>query len=219
MPTKSQLENRVDELEQDMRRLKRAYGQALIDLPKFKERDSQGPQATWCPHSQAAIQRALAEWEKNIIEPDPEIDNYIRSRDGLGWTWADQYVKNGQFAWCGAFAAWCWTDARYDLRQKVFPSCYRLHARWASTSRRIKDPLQMLPGDIVVISTSNGASWGDHITLCLEAPSGESSYKAIEGNARGELSNGERAEGVVVNTRPLGRVMFVYRLLEEDLDV
>lgn len=222
MPTKTQLEDRVEALENEVRRLQRAERQATMNLPQVKalrEGGLDNPEASWSPHAQQALGRALCEWDQIIKDPDAEIDRYIRSREGLGWSWSDEYQRNGQFAWCGAFAAFCWTQVKFPIRQKIFPSCYRLYEQWSNTARRIKDPSNMLPGDIVVISTVNGAKWGDHITLCHEAPNGGDSYEALEGNAKGTLGDGSTGEGVIKQTRPLSRVMFVYRVLEEDLDV
>ena len=216
MPTKAELENQVESNSQEIRRLQRALKQAHIDLPEIQRKELDNPVPHWIPAVETALNRAEAEWNRVVIEPDARIDDYIRTRDGLGWSWAEQYKKNGQFAWCGAFAAYAWSSVRLDIRQKIFPSCYRFYSRWGKTQRCI-EPSLMLPGDIVIISTVNGASWGDHITVATSAPSSDGTFETIEGNARGILGNGSTGEGVIKLTRPMERVMYVYRVLEEDL--
>lgn len=217
MPTKADLEERVDDLEHEVRRLHRALGQADIDLPKVQKRLITNARPHRSEHSITALKRAEAEWARVVKEPDARIDDYVRSRDGIGWTWEKPYARNGQFAWCGAFAAFCWSSVRFSIRQKIFPSCYRLYSRWLNTARYIETK-QMLPGDIVVVYTSKRSVQGDHITLCLEAPDCEGNFKTIEGNAHGTAGDDTRAEGVVKNTRSLDQVAHVYRLLSEDFD-
>ena len=217
MPTKTELETKVDELEQHVRRLERQIGQTALDQTELKER-----MVTWVKppqneHAQEAVKRGLQEWESVIKEPDQRINSYIRSCDGIGWTWEKDYVKNGQFAWCGAFAAFCWTHIKMNIRRKIFPSCWRMYNAWSQTSRCI-DPKHMQPGDIVVISTAKKATQGDHITICREPVDENGMFKTIEGNARGELGDGTHGEGVVKCQRPLSSVAWVYRILAEDLD-
>jgi len=89
------------------------------------------------------IERALAAWSRDIIDPpgkslnDPafdsdrtEIDAYIRNGVLLGGTQNPRtfkYQKDGDYEWCGAFAAHCWEPfIQSDLRQLYFPSTYRL---------------------------------------------------------------------------------------------
>jgi len=216
MPTKADLETQVENNAQEIRRLQRALAQAHIDLPEIQRKKLDNTTPHWIPAVETALSRSEAEWHRVVIEPDARIDDYIRTRDGLGWSWAEQYKKNGQFAWCGAFAAYCWSAVRFDIRQKIFPSCYRLYSRWGKTERCI-EPHLMLPGDIVVISTVNGASWGDHITLCTSAPTADGTFETVEGNARGILGDGDTGEGVIKLTREMERVMYVYRVLEGDL--
>jgi hypothetical protein len=52
------------------------------------------------------------------------ILSYIR--EGLGWDSA--YRRDGDFAWCGAFVAYCWAAAGLHpvLRRECFASTYRL---------------------------------------------------------------------------------------------
>ena len=216
MPTKADLEVTISELEHDVRRLSRSLGQAKLDLQELPERLVNYPRPQRSEQSSVAIDRALAEWSSMVEEPDQRINTYIRSMEGIGWTWEKEYVKNGQFAWCGAFAAFCYTAVSFKTRQKIFPSCYRLYSNWSQTSRRI-EPRDMLPGDIVVVYSSARATWGDHITLCRVAPI-DGKFETIEGNAHGTLGDGSHGEGVIARERSLDEVAFVYRLLAEDFD-
>ena len=217
MPTKAEMEERLGALEHEVRRLNRALGQAEIDLPQVQKRLITNARPHRSEHSVEALKRAEAEWARVVKEPDARIDDYIRSREGIGWTWEKPYTRNGQFAWCGAFAAFVWTSVRFSIRQKIFPSCYRLYSRWVNTARHIEAD-QMLPGDIVVVYAGKRSVQGDHITICSEAPDCDGKFKTIEGNAHGTAGDGERAEGVVKNTRSLDQVAHVYRLLSEDFD-
>lgn len=90
-----------------------------------------------------AIERGLAAWSRDIIDPPSrsindsnfdsdraEIDSYIRNGLLLGGTQNPKtfkYEKDGDFEWCGAFAAHCWEPfVAADLRRLYFPSTYRL---------------------------------------------------------------------------------------------
>lgn len=216
MPTKADLEATISTLEHDVRRLSRSLGQAKLDLQELPERLVNYPRPQRSEQSSAAIDRALAEWSSMVEEPDRRIDTYIRSMDGIGWNWEKEYTRNGQFAWCGAFAAFCYRAVKFKTRQKIFPSCYRLYSNWSQTSRKI-EPRDMLPGDIVVVYSSARATWGDHITLCRVAPM-DAKFETLEGNAHGTLGDGSHGEGVIARERSLDEVAFVYRLLAEDFD-
>ena len=217
MPTKAEMEERLGALENEVRRLNRALGQTEIDLAPVQKRLITNARPHRSEHSIEALKRAEAEWQRVVKEPDSRIDDYIRSRDGIGWSWEKPYTRNGQFAWCGAFAAFAWSSVRFNIRQKIFPSCYRLYSRWVNTARHIEAD-QMLPGDIVVVYTSKRSVQGDHITLCLTAPDCDGCFETIEGNAFGTAGDGLRAEGVVKNVRSMDQVAHVYRLLSEDFD-
>jgi hypothetical protein len=90
-----------------------------------------------------ALERAIAAWNRDIIDPpsqsirdvqfDPdraEIDGYIRNAvllGGVQYPKVFRYTKDGDYEWCGAFAAHCWEPFIHaDLRQLYFPSTYRL---------------------------------------------------------------------------------------------
>ena len=185
-----------------------------------------------------AISRAEREWDQCIKEANPIINNYIIHKPGLNWkAWSrdsevngqklkqnfTSYHKNGDFEWCGAFVAYCYTDLDPYVRYKNLASTARLNF-WniGSNARRIK-PEDIQPGDIVVIYRNNprDLKHGDHITLCVDASGikdGKGYFSTIEGNAVGKLGNGKRGQGVVKNNRSLDRVAYAYRLLKQDFE-
>jgi hypothetical protein len=218
MPTKAEIQDKLDNLEQDYRRLERAFNQAQLDINalEIEDHDYNTPAISF--HAREAIKRAEVELNRVVVDPGDRINAYIRSAEGLGWSWVEPYTKNGEFAWCGAFASFCYTKVNSNIRKKIFPSCYRLYSNWAKTSRKI--PIQdVQAGDIVVIYTAKRSVQGDHITLCVDASTKKGGYiKTIEGNAKGELGNGEFGEGVVRQERELEKIAHVYRLLGSDFD-
>jgi hypothetical protein len=233
--TKRDLEIEVKELtlaladikestEHEIRRYKRALAQAQIDLT-VDEVDTRPARAVYaCPQSEEAVKRASAEWGRNVTEPEYEgdwqrINTYIKGSEGLGWSWEDDYTHNGQFSWCGAFAAFAYGQSVLpSIRKKIFPSCYRMWANWGASSR-CRDGENPLPGDIVTVYTSSdkSPSYGNHIVLCVSAIDGEGYFHTIEGNAHGEGPEG-RIEGVIKRTRHMSNVAHIYRLLSEDYE-
>tara|TARA_X000000368_G_scaffold138401_1_gene108817 strand:- start:2545 stop:3228 length:684 start_codon:yes stop_codon:yes gene_type:complete len=221
--TKAELETRIESLENDVRRMSRALGQAHIDLDITVTQAHTYPTPAISEHAIRAIKRAKAELDLVVKEPSSRISVYIgdnvnKSTQGLGWTWLDPYTRNGQFAWCGAFAAFAHTEVRAQIRKKIFPSCYRLYSNWSNTSRHI-DPSKVQAGDIVVIYTSKRSVQGDHITLCIDTSTIAEGYiKTIEGNAHGTLGDGTQGEGVITRERTTDEIAHVYRLLAGDFD-
>jgi hypothetical protein len=218
MPTKAELENQIESLEQDLRRVKRALGQAELDLDitHIEIKDHITPAAS--DQMKDVLSRANVEWDRVVKDPSQRIDAYIKSSAGLGWSWEKAYVQNGQFAWCGAFAAFCYTKANFNIRKKIFPSCYRLYSNWGQTSRKIAtDKIQR--GDIVVVWSGKNSVQGDHITICSNADTLKSGYiSTIEGNAVGTLGDETRGEGVIKRQRSVDEIAHVYRLLASDYD-
>jgi len=218
MPTKAELENKIEDLEQDLRRVKRALGQAELDLDitQIEIKDFVTPHST--EHALEAISRAKLEWERVVKDPSPRVDAYIKSAAGLGWSWEKPYIKNGQFAWCGAFASFCYTKASANIRKKIFPSCYRMYKNWGQTSRYV--PVNKIQrGDIVIVWAGKHSTQGDHITLCVDADALSLGYiSTIEGNAVGTLGDGSRGEGVIKRQRTVDEIAHVYRLLASDFD-
>jgi hypothetical protein len=93
-----------------------------------------------------------------------------------------------------------------------------MYKAWSQSSRRI-EPAKVSPGDIVIVFTSKRSIQGDHITLCVDASTIDQGYiTTIEGNAHGELGDGEYGEGVITRQRTLDEFAHVYRLLGDDFD-
>jgi len=160
--------------------------------------------------AEKAVLVAKEEFSKNIREPkgkmaSPEIDKYIRSEDGLYWTWEKPYESNRQFEWCGAFAAFCYgkNGLKKEIRKEHLPSTYRLYS-WlhskAGKGREVK-PKDILPGDVVVVKPQEGGKrYGNHICLAVDVQ--EDGIVTIEGNATGNFPDETRGEGVITTKRP-----------------
>lgn len=218
MPTKADLENKIESLEHDLRRVKRALGQAELDLDitQIEIKDYVTPHTV--DHAREAIDRAKSEWARVVKDPSQRIDAYIKSNAGIGWTWEKAYVQNGQFAWCGAFAAFCYTKVNFNIRKKIFPSCYRMYSNWGQTSRKIATN-KVQAGDIVIVWAGKHSTQGDHITLCVDADAINLGYiSTIEGNAHGTLGDESYGEGVIKRQRSVDEIAHVYRLLASDFD-
>lgn len=154
-------------------------------------------------------------WRSRVVEPDKDgdpansaqvIDSYIRGPMGGGWSWLDEYVRNGQSAWCGMFAAYCYRSAgiKAAIARKVFPSCYRLYSSWFGSDRYV--PLsEVESGDVLVVgSVKPGANkWGYHITIVEDVNLSLGTVNTFEGNAHGLGPDGQRYEGVVKQVRAL----------------
>jgi len=217
---------KINDLEEELRRAHRTVGQLRLDMKAALEAPSIIERRVYTsPQALKAIERAEAEWALNVTEPEykgewKRINTYIKSREGIGWTWQDDYMKNGQFAWCGAFVAFAYGDElNFPIRQKIFPSCLRLWNAWGK-SARCRDGEAPQAGDIVVIFNDiNNKSdpQGNHITLCIEPPNDLGLFSTIEGNARGAGPEG-RIEGVIKRQRDINSIAHIYRLLAEDFE-
>lgn len=162
-----------------------------------------------------AVETALDEWDQIVKEPPGEgwerIDGYIRDDLGLGWASADAsnlsepipYTKNGQFAWCGAFQAWCWGNAglRKDIRYSSMASLYRIH-KFAHGTKRFINPEDIKRGDVVCMGEVDGPDHGQHMAMAL-ADFRDDYVITLEGNAHGEGPYGDYCEGVVQRQRPV----------------
>jgi len=210
--------------EHEVRRLQRSILQMGLDL-KALEVDRRPERNVYASsQSREAIERAQCEWERNVTEPSyggdwQRINTYIKSSEGIGWSWEPDYTKNGQFSWCGAFVAFAYGGSvRLDIRKKIFPSCYRLWSNWGKSSR-CRDGEAPQPGDIITVFTSDEQTpvQGNHIVLCVGAPDDMGLFDTIEGNAHGQGPEG-RIEGVIKRQRSIDTVAHIYRLLSEDFE-
>ncbi len=147
------------------------------------------------------------------------IDAFIHR--GLGWTWEPPYAGDGDFEWCGAFAAYCWLSIKPALRKQYFASTYRLdrYARYGSvngeknrgTGRLLAEldehsttlPWEPRAGDILTIGPA-GSGYGKHVCLVESYDAAQRAFRTIEGNGVGMMPNGTRRQGVVKGFRRLG---------------
>ncbi len=173
----------------------------------------------------AAVAEAERLWKLNIVEPPngdekyaesrEQIDEMIRGDEGLGWAWRPAYVHDGQFEWCGAFAARCWSVAGLPLKPHRFTfwsSTYRLD-EWArygsfngtssgtkpaeggrmiielnanSTPAQCVFPDGSTPGPGDIVMVGDGTPpYGDHITLAADFDPATGVFSTFEGNATG----------------------------------
>jgi hypothetical protein len=190
-----------------------------------------GPAAEAADGLDAALARAEEEWRRPVTEPKGQgwerIDDYIRGPQGLTWSWVNPYKKNQDFAWCGAFAAFCLDAAglKAELRKAVMASTWRLHD-WARKTPRFLQPEAIGRGDIAIIGRGTArVPWGSHITLC-DSVEPDGWLRTYEGNARGVGPDGTTYEGVIRQRRalparassPAGyRVIYGIRILADDV--
>lgn len=224
-----------------LRHAVRAAGQAVLSsdaLPPAAPAKEVEPHPIPASPASVVLAAARCEFARGVAEPGTAgmpngadvIDTYIRGPLGLAWntcdvkTWKPNvpYTRNGQFAWCGAFAARCWAEAglKVDLRQKHLAGTGRLY-RWAHGTERWVKPRDLRPGDIAVVGPE-GSGDGEHITIVREVRANV--IETYEGNAHGLGIKGNRYEGVVVQVRPFDadarqtyRVLYGVRPLPEDL--
>jgi hypothetical protein len=192
-----------------------------------------------------AVERALSMWALDIY--DPKQDDYSDAagtsaghivdmiHSGLGWTWVG-YAGDGDFEWCGAFAATCWMDIKASLRKDYYSSTYRLD-RYASYRsafgeepdarpadgerlraavdgldfRRFFDPR---PGDILLVGKKG---YGTHICLVESYDAAAGAFCTVEGNAFGNGPHGEYQQGVIRRTRGLKEIRRIIRPGVDDL--
>jgi hypothetical protein len=224
--TKRELEEQLDILHHENRRYRRALNQLNIDIDATVDVNINVEIDRKVHPNEKIIRvlkRAESEWDLNVSEPgeggdSSRISYYIKSKNCLGWSWEDDYTRNGQFAWCGAFASACYsTDILLAIRKNTFPSCYRMNRDWGNSSR-VQSIDSILPGDIITVYTSDerSPSYGNHIVIALSIPNQEGDFETIEGNAHGIGPDDTWREGVVKRTRNISSVARVYRLIDED---
>ncbi|MGA1706909.1 MAG: hypothetical protein ACO39X_07700, partial [Candidatus Nanopelagicaceae bacterium] len=133
---KAEVQNLEAELKSAAHRLRHVERELLasqIDLRPGDDRAG-APEPITDQVAQAALDatlRAEGEWELDVTEPGlggahgaDRINVYISGSDGLQWPdanmkkdGANPYEKNGDFAWCGAFAAYCWAILKPSIRK------------------------------------------------------------------------------------------------------
>lgn len=199
---------------------------------------------------QDALSHAIATWRRRIVDPprstwqDPAwtesrhaIDTMIRSADfGLGWSRCSALVKayrrDGDYEWCGAFAAWCWRAAGLDadLARVYWSSTYRLdkyargkiafgtpgelalRRRLPATERGclvVRPETTLLEVEAwgpragdVLLVDTTGA-WGyGHHVTIVDRVVGTVAH-TIEGNATGTGHDGTTYQGVVAQRRKM----------------
>jgi hypothetical protein len=189
-----------------------------------------------------AVCEAKLVWLKNIIDLPPAgaanyepcrkaIDDMIRSKQGLDWSWQQRYRDN--YEWCGAFAAFAWRAAglKRDLRYHFWSSTYRLdlfgsyrpfdsvaNPAPADQSRRqmveldehsgpmdarfaFDDPPRA--GDILLVGGKNTA-YGKHVTIVESYDDATGTFTTLEGNATGPGPSGGVRHGVIRHKRMVG---------------
>ena len=144
----------------------------------------------------------------------------------------DQYSReNGGRAgqdWCGDFFAICAREAGVDLKiaRHILPSTYRLASMDYADSFYAAhglDPLKkidksaILPGHVVVVKTTRGQAWGDHIVMPVEVRGDR--LVCIEGNAHGLLPAGSwsPSRSVVLQVRAFNDVVCAYEITRAHL--
>lgn len=226
-----QLLERVAELTQENRHLRRERRMLELDLLACPKLDP--PSTLIGDRAKLALAAADGEWRLPVQEPPGEnwtrIDRYIRMLDAMAWDWLDPYREDGQSAWCGAFAAFCWGVAglKFDLRRSVLPSCRRVRAWLDDHPDREVRLSDLAAGDVLVVGRE-GSRRGQHIALVWEPVATlTSGIATVEGNALGRGPDGADYEGVVRQVRPLAhevtrpstyRALYALRWREEDFE-
>ncbi|MFO0580202.1 MAG: hypothetical protein U1A78_40030 [Polyangia bacterium] len=198
----------------------------------------------------AAAQEAERLFALDIIDPkhDDLSEHAERSRalitgfirEGLGWADEKPYQGDGDMAWCGAFAAFCWRagGASAEVRRKHFASTRRLDK--FAAERRADDPCpsrrlalsaamppdELLafgprPGDLLLIGDADSPH-GSHVGLLVGFEPAGRRFLSVEGNGFGPGPSHQRSrEGVVRVCRQLDdgtRLVRIVRLGSLDLD-
>lgn len=173
--------------------------------------------------AERAVAEAMRAWKADIIDPPTDAARYEKSRrwirefitDGLLWPQDGlRYDHDGQFAWCGAFVAWCYRETlRADIRKSYLASTYRLSQFGTRTSIDL-----VRPGDVLIVGDVK--PYGDHIALVerVNRRVDGTVCTTIEGNAHGDGPYGHRQEGVVRCKRALKVSSIVYRFVPEDFE-
>lgn len=190
----------------------------------------------------AALAKAVQLYQSDIWDPPARDHRPVAERwrdaitemiggdgrgHGLGWGWEGRYAGDGDFEWCGAFAARCWEEGGLLplVRRESWASCYRLQ-RWASHrptspaapsfaspprlcvafdehTQALPEGLEVRPGDVLIVG-GVGTGPGKHITLVERFDEATGTFWTYEGNAGGLGPDGKRRQGVIRGRRRLG---------------
>ena len=223
--TKQDLMKLLRQKDDELRRAKRTINMISLDLQKINVRLTFSCANQPTEFVQTALHRAKLEFNADIVDGQSNeyiLKTYIAGSDGLGWNWLDTY-QNGSFAWCGAFAAFCYgLTLKSTVRSRTMPSCYRMYRDWRNTTR-CHNGQDLEIGDIVTVYNSKDPNkraatpQGNHIVIVKELPkNGE--FETYEGNAKGYGPEGNWREGVSTRKREISTIAHVYRLLQEDFN-
>jgi len=207
---------------------------------------------------QEALRIAISAWNKGIIEPtrkaftDPSFDDdrffindIIHSEmRGLGWPSCSALVKDyrwdGDFEWCGAFAAYAWQAIDFSARKHYYASTYRLfrYARYQSPPNKFASYLKAAPEGTVarkfaeltgtdnnrvdlvekfapqagdILIVNGNDRFGQHVTVVDTWDPATRTFETVEGNATGRGPKGQRYQGVIRQTRAIGVCKHLYR--------
>jgi len=162
-------------------------------------------------------------WESWLRDPDLGgcPDGYERPPDpdycGHGAACAlrriGDHLKDGQCVGVSVDPAIC---------EEVMPSTYRLGSgqKWSESgydrpaaydARRSDDLPPIRVGDVLVVETSVGRPYGDHITVA-RAPAQSGEVRTFEANAPGERFDGSHGKGVVKASRPVDDIRQIIRI-------
>jgi hypothetical protein len=190
-----------------------------------------------------AVCEAKLMWLQNIVDLPPAqteafeicrkaIDDMIRTKKGLDWTWQSEYRSN--YEWCGAFASFAWRAAglKRDLRYHFWSSTYRLdlfgHYKPFDTTANPKPPAGQPRRQIVELDEQSGpqdarfafddppragdillvggkhTAYGKHVTVVESFDEATGVFTTLEGNATGAGPSGGIRHGVIRHKRAVG---------------
>lgn len=201
-----------------------------------------------------AFVNALHWWEQDIFDPRPgdRSDDANRCRSLIQEIIRDcwpEHVYRGDRAgaeWCVMFWRACWTSLVFSPAENAtyFPSTYRVSELWAGRSifgvmcpvrpgrqrwtfdahsTELPPGCEPRAGDLLVVGDGS-PRYGDHACLVESYDATIRRFRTVEGNAVGLGPRGNRRQGVIRGSRPLGKrageayyALALYRPSVEDL--